>query len=220
MRSGSEPDLSPGGRRGLASVRSAAFASWYGSGVVQEDTPDGELLHAIARRGADAADCEALLCRRFAPRIRLYGLRHLRSEDRARDLVQSVLVALLEAARAGRVKEPENFPRFVLGICRNTAIRMRQTDARAEPVDHGDLAELASVTLPEEPLELGRLMTCFDGLEVRAKEIVVMSFQDGRDASEIGTILGMSAGSVRVARHRAIAAIRRCLDSRKEDGPS
>jgi hypothetical protein len=47
-----------------------------------ESLADAELVDRIAR-GADVRDAEAELCRRFAPRIRLYGLRHLRSEDRA-----------------------------------------------------------------------------------------------------------------------------------------
>lgn len=54
---------------------------------------DSELVQRIAR-SIDTRAAEAELCRRFAPRIRLYGLRHLRSEDRASDLVQGVLLAL------------------------------------------------------------------------------------------------------------------------------
>ncbi len=57
--------------------------------------PDGELVRAIAAWSEHARAAEAELCRRFAPRIRLYGLRHLRDQDRARDLVQAVLLAAL-----------------------------------------------------------------------------------------------------------------------------
>ena len=66
---------------------------------VPMEAPDGELVRLIAAGAADAPAAEAELCRRFAPRIRLYGLRHLRDEDRARDLVQAVLLAVLQAAR-------------------------------------------------------------------------------------------------------------------------
>lgn len=51
-------------------------------------------------------EAEAALCRRMAPRIRLYGLRHLRSSSAAEDVVQQVLVAVLEALRGGRLREP------------------------------------------------------------------------------------------------------------------
>ena len=93
------------------------------------EAPDGELVRPIAARAADAPAAEAELCRRFAPRIRLYGLRHLRDEERARDLVQAVLLAVLQAARAGRIADPERVDRFMLGTSRNVAQRMRESDS-------------------------------------------------------------------------------------------
>jgi RNA polymerase sigma-70 factor (ECF subfamily) len=41
----------------------------------------------------------------MAPRIRLYGLRHLRDEHAADDLTQQVLITTLETLRAGRLRE-------------------------------------------------------------------------------------------------------------------
>ena len=42
----------------------------------------------------------------MAPRIRLYGLRHLRDEQAAADLVQQVLMMTIESLRAGKVRDP------------------------------------------------------------------------------------------------------------------
>ena len=112
------------------------------------EAPDAELVRAIAARADDAPAAEAELCRRFAPRIRLYGLRHLRDEDRAADLVQAVLLAVLQAARAGRIADPDRVDRFMLGTSRNVALRMRETDGRSA----GDAA-LAAIAAPDEPLE-------------------------------------------------------------------
>ena len=78
---------------------------------------DADLAQRIAEGHRDA---EAEVCRRMGPRIRLYGLRHLRSGSAADDLVQQVLLKLLEALRAGRVREPDKLPQFVLGTCRMT----------------------------------------------------------------------------------------------------
>jgi CO/xanthine dehydrogenase FAD-binding subunit len=51
------------------------------------DSSDGDLARAVAARvPGEAESAEAELYRRFAPRVRLYGLRHLRDEDEARDL--------------------------------------------------------------------------------------------------------------------------------------
>jgi RNA polymerase sigma-70 factor (ECF subfamily) len=89
--------------------------------AVTTDVPDREMARRIAGAGPDARDAEAALCRRFAGRIRLYGLRHLRDEDAAADLVQLVLTKVLEALRSGRVETPDSLASFVLGTCRYVA---------------------------------------------------------------------------------------------------
>ncbi|MET0593614.1 MAG: hypothetical protein ABW133_13000, partial [Polyangiaceae bacterium] len=60
----------------------------------RETATDADLVRMIAASngGGGAIEgtlrkAETELCHRFAPRIRLYGLRHLHDEDRARDLV-------------------------------------------------------------------------------------------------------------------------------------
>ncbi|HEY5938978.1 MAG TPA: hypothetical protein VIU61_30200, partial [Kofleriaceae bacterium] len=71
-----------------------------------EHVPHTELVERVAARGD--RDAEAEVCRRFAPRIRLYGLKHLRTEDAARELMQRVLLAVIEAMRARRIEEPQH----------------------------------------------------------------------------------------------------------------
>jgi len=174
--------------------------------------PDGELVRAIAGRAPDAPDAETELCRRFAPRIRLYGLRHLRDEDRAGDLVQAVLLAVLQAARAGRIADPERVDRFMLGTSRNVAQRMRDTDARTT----GDDAALAGIAAPadeHERVDATALARCFGALDERGRQVVKLSFMDECTSDDIAARLAMSSANVRVLRHRAIAALRRCLDA-------
>src|SRR6186713_2305931 len=62
-------------------------------------------------------EAEAELFRRMAPRIRLYGLRHLRDEHASEDLTRQVLITTLEALRAGRLREPGKLASFDLGAC-------------------------------------------------------------------------------------------------------
>lgn len=179
---------------------------------MEQEVTDAELVRTIAARGADARSAEEALCRRYAPRIRLYGLRHLRDEDRARDLVQMSLLAVLEAARAARIAELDKIERFVLATARNIAVRVRQRDARAQPMPVDDLEVLAGVVPEAPPVEREGLMRCFDQLEDRARSVVFLTFNEERSADEIAAALGTTAGNVRVVRHRAIAAIRKCLD--------
>ena len=179
--------------------------------------PDAQLLLWIASGASERRAAEAELCQRFAPRIRLYGLRHLRDEERARDLVQIVLVGLLQAARAGKVEDPERLDRYVLGTCRNSVQRMKSTEARLQPMAEEDLAEMLdaaalAAAAPEEQPPLSALFRCLDTLDLRAKKIVSLSFQAERPTEAIAAELDLTPGNVRVLRHRALGALRKCLD--------
>jgi RNA polymerase sigma-70 factor (ECF subfamily) len=181
-----------------------------------EDETDGALVRRIAAsRGAHAEEAE--LCRRFGPRARLFGLRHLRDDDRARDLAQTVMLAVLEAARGGRVADPDRVDRFVLGACRNQVLRAKETEARVEV-----LAEPArDVLVPgiaEEPVRTDALVRCLDALEERPRTVVYLSFSEGRTSGEIAAAIDTTPGNVRVLRHRAVEQLRRCLQIGEEAG--
>jgi RNA polymerase sigma-70 factor, ECF subfamily len=175
-----------------------------------DDASDGELVRCIAEGGSQAGVAERQLCQRFLPRIRLYGLRHLRDADRAQELVQMVLLGLLTAARSGRIEELTKVDRFVLGTCRNAAHRVREQGKRFALACDDQVAELAAERF--EPVDTGALLRCFDGLDVRAKQVMMMTFQEERSADEIAHKLALSSGNVRVLRHRALLSLRRCLD--------
>jgi RNA polymerase sigma-70 factor (ECF subfamily) len=176
------------------------------------EASDGELVRRIALGGEGGRLAESELCRRYAPRVRLYGLRHLRDEERARDLVQTALLGVLEAARAGRIEDTAKVDRFVLGTSRNVALRMREHDARAKPTEHDELAKHAGAAAELDRVDRSGLMRCFDQLEGRARAVVHLSFGEEQSADEIAAALGTTAGNIRVVRHRAVAALRKCLD--------
>jgi RNA polymerase sigma-70 factor (ECF subfamily) len=83
---------------------------------------DADLVSRIG--SGDDQEAEAELYRRMAPRVRLYGLRHLRDSHAADDLTQQVLITTFETLRAGRLREPEKLASFVLGTCRMTRRRL------------------------------------------------------------------------------------------------
>ncbi len=188
--------------------------AWYArlcvaTDAVLDTASDAELVVRIAASGRDLA-AEAELCHRFAPRVRLYGLKHLRDDDRARELVQLVLVAMIEALRAGRVEDPARFDRFVLGMARNLSLRMRTGDARAVATEPAALD--VGAYLPEHgALDLDALARCLQQLEARARTILHLSFYGEKSADEIAGALAMTAGNVRVVRHRAVAQLRDCM---------
>src|ERR1043165_6688164 len=173
------------------------------------DHADAELSRR-ATTGDRAAEAE--LCRRFAPRVRLYGLNHLRDEDRARDLVQAVLVTVITALRAGRVEDCDRIDRFMLGTARNVSMKMRDQDARATPMAPDELPQMvAAATTREASIDVEALMRCIARLEQRAPTVLHLSFYRDKQADEIATVLDTTAGNVRVVRHRAIAQLKNCL---------
>ena len=193
---------------GRRASRRATYA-WYGLAVMQTALEHASYAELVERGDRDA---EAEVCRRFAPRIRLYGLKHLRDEDRAAELVQRVLVAVIEALRAARVEEPHHFERFVLGTCRNLAARMRAADRRNEPIEDHALEQLGAVMPATEAIDVGALTHCIHKLDARARSVLFMSFYRDKSADEIASVLDTTAGNVRVVRHRAMTQLRHCME--------
>jgi RNA polymerase sigma-70 factor, ECF subfamily len=179
--------------------------------LMQED--DGGLarrIMAAAPQRDRAAESE--LCRRFAPRIRLYGLRHLRNEAAAADLVQDVLLMTLQKLHEGAVREPDRLASFILGTCRQVIVDGRRTGNRRERLLETFQIDLSSLT--EEPtdiLDADRLHHCLDRLPERERAVLVLTFYDDRPADAVGSELGLSAGNVRVIRHRAIDRLKTCM---------
>ena len=173
---------------------------------------DAALARRIAAAPGEARLEEEELARRYAPRIRLYGLRHLRDRDAANDLVQQVLLVTLENLRAGRVREPERLASFILGTCRNVSVELRRGGRRRQALlDRYLVAEDTTEPVLPPP---ARLADCLQRLAERERSVLVMTFYAERSADEIAGELGLAAGNVHVVRHRALGRLRECLEAR------
>lgn len=177
---------------------------------------DGELARRIASAPGDVA-AETEIARRFAPRIRLYGLRHLRDEQAALDLVQEVLAIVLTSLREGRLKEPDRLPSFVLGTCRLVVTNVKRTEHRRARL----LAEFGESVAPaapgpatEPPPDDARLVECLARLAPRERAVVALTFYAERSTEDIARELQTSPGNVRVIRHRALGRLHECLAGR------
>lgn len=171
---------------------------------------DAELVRGIA---AGDRSHEAALFRRFAPRIRLYGLRHLRGEASADDLVQQVLVIVLENLRAGKLREPERLASFVLGTSRLVAQGLRSGAWRRQKLIEQFAADAfgAGSSGDAPSLDAERLRRCVEHLPVRERTVILLTFYGERSGDEIAVELGTTAGNVRVVRHRAMARLQTCM---------
>jgi RNA polymerase sigma-70 factor, ECF subfamily len=182
-----------------------------------EPVDDSELTRRIIGAASTRdAEAEALLCRRFAPRIRLFGLKRLRSDAAAADLVQDVLMMVLQKLRAGAVREPERIASFMLGTARQLVIDTRRNSGRRERLLDTFALDLEPDDAPAaDSPDTDRLQHCLQALPERERSVVVMTFYDECPAEMLGAQLGLNAGNVRVIRHRGLKHLRDCLQSRE-----
>lgn len=182
------------------------------------DLSDGDLARVVEARVSGSAEAaETELYRRFASRVRLYGLRHLRDEDAARDLVQQVMLLTIEKLRAGAVRDTGRIGSFVLGVSRTMASDLRRREWRREKLRAAFIApDAVQAPAGDVTLDSDRLEACLGRLAERERMVVLLTFYAERTASQVGKEIGVTAGNVRVIRHRAIERLRTCVTSREE----
>jgi RNA polymerase sigma-70 factor, ECF subfamily len=178
-----------------------------------EAVSDEALARRIAGGPAGSTDVEeSELYRRFAPRVRLYGRRHLRSDAGADDLAQEVLLLTIERLRAGEVQKLEQIGSFILGTSRMMCHSERRVARRREAL----AARFADASIETAPpslssLDARRVAACLRGLAERERLVLLLTYYADREAPRIAEQLSLSAGAVRVIRHRAIANLRDCV---------
>jgi RNA polymerase sigma-70 factor, ECF subfamily len=181
------------------------------------ESSDGDLARAVAARAAGVAEAaESELYRRFAPRVRLYGLRHLRDEDEARDLSQQVMLLVIEKLRSGAIRDADQIASFVLGVSRTMAKDWKRLDWRREKLRETFLpASMVEAPARDATLDLDHLEACLARLADRERMVVLLTFYAEKTGSEVGKELRLTEGNVRVIRHRAIERLRTCMTSRE-----
>jgi RNA polymerase sigma-70 factor, ECF subfamily len=182
---------------------------------LQLDGGSGNIRELTARAvGGHPAAIESLLLQ-----IRPMVLRYCRARlgrfsgqyQSADDVAQEVCIALVSALPRYRdMGRP--FVSFVFGIASHkVADAMRSAANLAIPTED----------LPDEPddrpgpeetavayLEAERVRALLGRLPAQQRELLVRRVLAGESAQETGDELGMSAGAVRVAQHRALARLR------------
>ena len=183
------------------------------SHTTAEPGPEAQLARRIVAAAPllDAAAEAELYCL-LAPRVRLYGRRHLRDDDEAHDLMQHVMVMAIEKLRAGALREPERIVSFVFGACRMVTLEMRRGERRRDELLEKFGADLPIADISVAPrLDEAKVARCLERLSERERSVIVMSFYDDQPAGRVGTMMGISEGNVRVIRHRAMQRLRDCV---------
>jgi RNA polymerase sigma-70 factor (ECF subfamily) len=178
---------------------------------------DDDLAQAIAGRPAGAAAREeSELQRRFGARVHLYGLRHLRDEDSARDLVRQVMLLTMQQLRRGAVRKSEGIGAFILAATLTAARELSRAERRRfRRPESGAGRRAAPPTDFAIPCDLDRLESCLRQLEERDRAVLMLTFYAEKAAGDVGQELGLSAGHVRVVRQHALERLRHCVTSGK-----
>lgn len=186
-------------------------------------TPDEEISDEdlmAAYRGGDPAAFEKLF-RRYAERIYAVMLKHGMAPDDARDLVQQTFTRMHQARndfRAGATVRPWLWTiayNLMRDSMRRRSTRFRaekglvQQQASADEVERGGLD-------PEMRRALGKAM---GALSESQREVLVLHYYEGLSFAEIGAIIAVKEGAVRVRAHRAYRRLRELLAT-DEEAPS
>jgi RNA polymerase sigma-70 factor (ECF subfamily) len=128
--------------------------------------------------------------------------------------MQQVMTLTNERRRSGGLRESQRVLSFVLGTCRLMVMDQRRIARR-----RADLLERFADELPMADLHLAprldqqRVADCLERLPERERTVLVMSFYDDQSSETVGAQLGLSAGNVRVIRHRGVETLRRRVDA-------
>jgi RNA polymerase sigma-70 factor, ECF subfamily len=170
-------------------------------------------LTTLAVSGQPAA-IESLL-RQIRPMVVRYcraRLGHISGHYQAADdVAQEVCIAILSALPRYRdMGRP--FASFVFGIASHKVADARRNAARLA-IPTGDLPDGPDDRPgPEETvvayIEAERARALLARLPLHQRELLVLRVLSGMSAQETGNALGMSAGAVRVAQHRALVRLR------------
>jgi RNA polymerase sigma-70 factor (ECF subfamily) len=164
--------------------------------------------------GASRGEADALneVIRHYRPAIYRYCRARLPHHEAAEDVTQEVTIAMVEALPRHRAAEHE-LGAFVFGIASNKVAMWHRSSYRRPESLIEEIPDRADpVPGPAEIAEgndgLQRLMACVEQLPERFQEILMLRVAAGLSAEETGAVLGLSAGAVRVAQHRALTRLR------------
>jgi RNA polymerase sigma-70 factor (ECF subfamily) len=188
-------------------------------------TPDDERFGSLMQ-AAQAGDSDAylLLLREITPRVRqIVGRRRGNGRaDDVEDLVQEVLLSVHVARASYDPRRP--FLPWLLALVRHRMAdraRRHARHARHEvQVENLDVtfAEVNAKYRVETRIDSLALHDAIEALPAGQREAIEMLKLRGLSLKEAAGVTGLSPGALKVATHRAIAALRRRLAGQKIDG--
>ena len=177
--------------------------------AMTESVDDAALVER-AQRGSDTAVRDLL--GQVRPAVLRYATARLGRRDVAEDVTQEVCLAVLTGLpRYQDTGRP--FRSYVFGIAAHKVADAHRAAYRSHDVPTEHLPEAADEAPgPEDEAlrreDARRAMNLLNQLPEDQRELLLLGVAAGLSGEEVGGVLGMSPGAVRVAQHRALGRLR------------
>lgn len=158
------------------------------------------------------------LYRETGPAVLGYLTRRAANPEEAADLFGEVLVVLWRRRRDLPPTGQDRLWLFV--VARNVLANHRRRTGRHHQAAAALAEQLRAVTTtPPDPSRTLDLHVALDGLDPIDRDIIQLSVWDGFTSAEIGSLLDLSADTVRTRLRRARLRLRHDLDLPDQDDP-
>lgn len=159
-------------------------------------------------RSGDPAAEEALVVQ-YRRQILLIATVRTRDREAAHDLAQETLMAVLQAARAGQIREAEKLAAFIQGTARNLINNYLRSRARLSECNLEAVHEAGSDSVAEREFQERRRLVQEEirGCNVLDQKILLYSLVDGHSLAEVAKRLELSHEAVRARKSRVIKRI-------------
>jgi RNA polymerase sigma-70 factor, ECF subfamily len=185
----------------------------YRDGPAAEATP--------VPKAWDSASDEAGLVRQFRERLRLFALRRLRDSAAAEDVAQETLRRVVEACRAGQLKNPSALPSFLFQTAHHICLQHFRSSSRegrallrlgGEDAQNREPHPLTTLIGDERR---NAVREALKQLSPEDRDLLRMMYYEEIDSGTLAQSLGVTAGALRVRKHRVLARLAALLNRRE-----
>jgi RNA polymerase sigma factor (sigma-70 family) len=167
---------------------------------------------------------ETELAARYWDRIRLFATRRVGDAAMAEDIAQETVRRVIDALRAGRIQNPDAITGFVFQTAKHVCMHAHRSagrEARAmrrleDPSDSDAARPDALVRLVSEERR-ARVRAALETLSADDRDLLRAVYFDQLDTAELAAKMGLSAGALRVRKHRALQRLAATLGARQPD---
>lgn len=160
---------------------------------------------------------EVELVHRFRERVRLFAYRRLQDSATAEDVAQETLRRVMEACKAGRLKNPAALPAFLFQTAHHICLQHYRSTGR----EGRALRRFSSEDRQEDYSPLTTLIgderrtavrQALERLSTDDRELLRKIYYEGMETAPLAQRLGVTVGTLRVRKHRVLARLAALLN--------